>query len=108
MISRAFYHALEAQNFDLAGQFVEENAMEMLQQGQLVTVLNWMSRIPARIFEARPMLSVCQAWIAIISGDVSHIEQHLATAEKANASVPDPKPVAGHIAAIRDYLESRD
>lgn len=108
MISRAFYHALEAQNFDLAGQFVEENAMEMLQQGQLVTVLNWMSRIPARIFESRPMLSVCQAWIAIISGDLSNIEQHLSTAEQANRSVPDPRPVAGHIAAIRDYLDSRD
>lgn len=105
-IPRAFQHAVAAKNFDLAGQFVEEEAMEMLKRGELVTLLNWLQKLPSRVYEARPMLSVCQAWIAIISGQRDKIPSFLAKAEAANRHSKTPEAAAEHIAAIRDYLEN--
>jgi LuxR family maltose regulon positive regulatory protein len=104
---RAFHHALAAPDFDFAGQLVEEHAQHMLQAGELVTVSDWLNALPGETIRRRPLLSICRAWIAIISQQFAEVEIHLENALSASSSAANPQEIFDHVDAIRAYLAER-
>lgn len=106
-IDAAFHHALAARDFELAGQLIEQNAREMLQNGELVTVERWLSAMPEAAINARPMLSICRAWIAIITQQFERVEAYLETALAARENSPESGEILRHVEAIREFLAQR-
>ena len=106
-IEEAFQHGLAAHDADLAGQLIEQNAREMLQNGELVTVERWLSALPEAAFNARPMLSICRAWIAVITQQYEGVETHLEAALAARGNSSRPEEITGHAEAIRGFLAER-
>ncbi len=104
LVEPAFHHALQAEDYDLAGQYLEQNALNMLQNGLLVTVTNWLEELPDKVLQNRPMLSVCQAWLAIITQKTQEVETHLETALNSAKNAQNPREIIEHVSAIREYL----
>jgi LuxR family maltose regulon positive regulatory protein len=103
----AIRHALAAEDYNFAAQIIEQSAQEMLQNGELVTVESWLASLPDNVVKSRPMLSVCRAWVLIITRRFDEIEQFLESALSAlnNASAPDD--IISHVNAIREFLAER-
>ncbi len=106
-IDRGIEFLLLAGNSEQAAILIESIAQERLQASELVTVMSWLNQLPEDIIAARPMLSICQAWIQIIRQDLNGIEKHLENAINNHLNTADPDEVMQHIAAIRDFLKSR-
>ncbi len=106
-IEEAFQHGLAAHDAELAGQLIEQNAREMLQNGELATVERRLSAMPEAAFNARPMLSICRAWIAVITQQYEEVETHLETALAARGNSSHPEEINGHVEAIRGFLAER-
>ncbi len=97
-------HALAAEDYTLAAQYIETHAMEMLKNGFLVTIKGWMTALPDLIIASRPLLSIVLAWMKIISEDSGAIETHLQNALKTRQNAPDPLEIDAHVKLIREYL----
>lgn len=106
-IEAAFQHGLAAGDFELAGQMIEQNAADMLQNGELATVERCLNGLPETVLNARPMLSVCRAWIAIITQQFEEVETYLETALAARGNSPRPGEILNHVEAIREFLAQR-
>jgi len=106
-IEEAFQHGLAAHDAELAGQLIEQNAREMLQNGELITVERWLNAMPEAAFNARPMLSICRAWIAIITQQFEEVETHLETALAAQGNSLQYGEILNHVEAIRGFLTER-
>ena len=110
LTGEAIQHALAAGEVDRAAALAEARGLEMLMQGEIVTLQSWLLALPEKAVHARPRLSVYQAWIALLTGRLDQIEPFLQPAERAlnadSPAAPDADFVAGQIAAIRAYSAS--
>lgn len=104
----AFQHLLAAGNFEAAGQIIEQNAFEMLRNGELATVKNWLESLPENILQKRPMLAICQCWVLIITSRFEEVEPYLELALNAIGNAVQPEEIRGYVKAIREYLTERD
>ena len=107
LVDLAFQHALAARNFDVASEIIEQHAQQMLQNGELVTVNTWLLALPETITTKRPLLSICCAWIAIITGNLEKMETHLENATQASQNASNPDGIHRHVDAIRGYLSEK-
>lgn len=106
-IRPAFRHALAARDYDAAGQLLEQHAFAMLENGELVTVENWLAVLPETLLKSRPMLSVCRAWVLIISDQLEMVDSCLNDALAGKENFPEPEEIAGHVSAIREFLAEK-
>ncbi len=103
----AIAQALDGNNFHFAGQLIGNHAMEMLQNGELLSVVGWLNALPASLDQLLPMLSVCRAWVKIVRQDFSDIEPLLAQAIAAKMHAAAPSEITEHVTAIREYLADK-
>jgi len=118
LVEEAITHALAGAAPERAAWLVEQNAMQVIIDGNLPTVCRWLEALPGGITAGRPWLSALQAWTWYWIGRRERVEECLVQAERALESVPEPsleqKPfeahsvaekrqIAGYIATIRAY-----
>jgi len=106
-IGEALDHALAAKALDYAAALVEGQAMAQLKAGSIATLSGWFDKLPRDTILERPMLSVQNAWLLLLTGQQDEIETYLEAAEKNLPAAPDPNTLSGNISAIRAYAASR-
>jgi LuxR family maltose regulon positive regulatory protein len=78
-------HALAAQDPEQAAPFIEQLALSMLTQGEVSTLQNWLLKLPARLIQTRPRLSLAWAWAKVITNEWDDVEPLLQWAERSLA-----------------------
>lgn len=108
MITEAIHHALRAGDRERAAELIERNSMRMLMDGEMMTVLTWLTALPEELVCSRPWLSVYHAWVLVLTSKLDDIERRLAEAARSLASFPaSDRHILGHMAAIRAYAASK-
>lgn len=105
LTTEAIHHALAATDYTYAGQMIEQIAQTMIMSGEIVTLARWLEELPETTISARLYMS--RAWIAMLYGNLDHIEHWAALAEQTlNRGVPsdDHTQLRAEIAAIRSFL----
>lgn len=107
MVYPAFAYALKAGDRETAAQLLEDHAQQLLLEGRLVTVEGWLEKLGSDLISARPMLSVCQAWVLIVTQKFEAVAPHLQNALQQKHTAAHPEEVAEHVRAIEEYLAHR-
>jgi len=107
LFAEAIAHALAANDYPMAAEIVESQAMDMLKTGSLATLLGWLNQLPPEIVNLRPRLGVDSAWVYLHMGKLEKIEDCLTTAEKNVDNLDNPGELRGQIAAIRAFAAGR-
>jgi LuxR family maltose regulon positive regulatory protein len=121
-LQEAFHHAIQTKDWDLAAEFVERHAMDLITLSQVAILHDWCSAFPESIIRSRPGLCVFLAWSLMLTFRADFrqaINARLQQAEEA-LEKPDLQTPArlgpggllelvhdwtvGHICAIRAQL----
>jgi LuxR family maltose regulon positive regulatory protein len=112
-LAEAIGHALSAGDPELAAELIEQVIINMLIDGEVITVIDWLAALPESMIRSRPRLSLGQAWAMIITTHwdqveqlVQAAEQVLSAAETTNQQSADPvaRGLWGEIAGVRAML----
>lgn len=76
-------HALAAQDPEQAVPFIEQISLTMLTQGEVSTLQNWLLKLPERLIQTRPRLSLAWAWARVITNEWDDVEPLLQWAERS-------------------------
>lgn len=69
MSSEAIRHSIYAGDTDFAVEVIRSGLDEMLRNGDLATVLEWVNALPEAVTLAESDLLVCKAWISSLGGN---------------------------------------
>jgi LuxR family maltose regulon positive regulatory protein len=107
----AFAHAMAAGDAQRAVQLAEAHAKQLVQRGEVATLLRWLEAIPDPVIRSRPLLSVGYAWALLFTGQAGVLEPWLHNVETALAQwaaspsvaeeTPDLVPLQGEVDVIR-------
>jgi LuxR family maltose regulon positive regulatory protein len=108
-VTEAVRHALAAEDTAEVARLIEQAAITTLINGQVTTVMDWLSRIPEKTILDSPRLSLTQAWTLVLVNRWQQVERLVQAAEKILADSrdsPDPttRSLWGEIAALRAML----
>ncbi len=108
LVEEAVTYALTGQDMERAATLIERNAMQMIVQGEIMTVSWWLDALPDDLVRVRAWLSVYRAWTQYWVGHREQAEECLRDAEQVLQDTPAPSKaegqrIAGHIAVIRAY-----
>ena len=99
-IQEAIVHAIDAADFDRAGELICMNWFDFFTSGRRETLLQWLHRFPDRAFEAYPPLLITAGWIAAFGGDVDTTRRYAAEARRASFDRPMPDGTASYESAL--------
>lgn len=105
-IAEAIGHAFATGDIGQAARIAEENALAMMDHGQIATLVSWLNALPGELVRSRPWLCIAQAWIYVYAGQLGLVEPLLQDAEKGLIGFDvlcERQRVAGHIAAVHAY-----
>ncbi|MFL5804111.1 MAG: LuxR C-terminal-related transcriptional regulator [Roseiflexaceae bacterium] len=71
LLQEALSHAFAAGAMGQAAQLIEQLAQPLLLQGQVLTIQEWLARLPPLVVRARPRLCLILAWHAILRYDLA-------------------------------------
>jgi LuxR family maltose regulon positive regulatory protein len=111
----AVEHALNAQDFDLAAQFIDRAAMRAFRNSELITLLAWLQNLPGSYFEQHARLNMVAAWANLATGHSEVVDGYLrnvedlisAQADGSEQSLALPaqvRGILGEICCIRSSL----
>ena len=114
-IHKAVEHSFQLSNSSKVAGLIEEHALPMIYQGEVLTVLAWFDRLPESLMQFSPMLCICKAWsLALIqrqSMRTGEVDQALLAAEEAlnrtNADGAMRNLIAGYAASIQAFAASK-
>jgi len=86
---------------------VQGNALALLANGNISTLLEWFDRLPDDAVKKHPRLSVYCVWALMLAGRLDNIEKYISIAEEAARSRNELVSLQGDIAAVRSYAASR-
>jgi LuxR family maltose regulon positive regulatory protein len=104
LIVEAVQHALDAPDLELAARLIEPIALPVTLQGQIYTVLGWMSTMPEGLVRARPFLCVYHASLLTFTNQLEAAEARLQEAEWGiQKEMPDSQAqiIMGYVLTIR-------
>ncbi|MBN1976759.1 MAG: AAA family ATPase [Anaerolineae bacterium] len=106
LVAEAVNHALKARDVERAAHLIEQAAFEVLDRGEVSSLVGWLAALPDETIRARPWLCVLHAWMLIISGQQKAIEARLQDAEEALDTLDslderEATRIQGYISAIR-------
>lgn len=107
LFAEAIEHALSAGDFQLAAKIAESNALGLLQNGNISTLLGWFKRLPDDAIEDHPLLSIYCVWALMLAGRLDNIEKFISSAEEVARARNELGRLRGDIAAVRAYAASR-
>lgn len=99
-ISEAIHHAIEAHQYDRAGELICSHWFHYMLSGRLETLRRWIDRFPPRVLPTYPPLLVAAAWIASFSGDLEGTRRFVAAAREATFDRPMPDGSASYQSAV--------
>ncbi|MCJ7519009.1 MAG: LuxR C-terminal-related transcriptional regulator [Anaerolineaceae bacterium] len=107
----AFQHATAANDIERAARLMEEKGLPLDVHYVATTILDWLVSLPKSVMDAKPLLWVRYASMALVTGQTAGVEERLQAAEAALAASlqgaePDNKTrdLIGQIAATRATL----
>ena len=107
----AFHHATAANDVARAERLMEGKGIPLHFRGAVNTILAWLASLPKSVLDARPLLWVRSATMALTAGQTTGVEAKLQAAEAALAAAPknaelDPqtRDLLGQIACARATL----
>jgi LuxR family maltose regulon positive regulatory protein len=110
LISEAVGHALAAGDIERVARMARQNALVMMDHGELRTMARWLDALPEETMRSQPWLCIAQAWPLSYAGQGDAVEPLLQDAEqalmdRAEGDEGERRRIAGHLAAIRAYVE---
>ncbi len=78
----AIRHALAAGDADWAARLVEEY-LEEKRRAEGATLVSWLAALPREVIRRRPVLTLGQAYVALMTGRLDEVEPLLTVAERA-------------------------
>jgi LuxR family maltose regulon positive regulatory protein len=102
LADEAIGHALAAGDATWAARLIERQLDARIQRWEGATMQRWLTALPPELVRSRPRLSLAQAIIALISGDLEAIEGPLEAAERRIADAADEpyEPSVGRAASM--------
>jgi LuxR family maltose regulon positive regulatory protein len=103
----AFRHAAAANDLERAERLIESKDMGLHYRTVTMTILHWLDALPQPVLDARPLLRVRSATLALMAGRTTDVEEKLLAAERClQADEPDFKTrnLIGQIACARATL----
>jgi len=103
----AFQHAAAANDIERAERLIESKEMPLYLKSVSKVVLDWLASLPLTVLDARPLLWIRSATLALMAGQTTGLEEKLLAAERVlqNAE-PDARirDLIGQIACARATL----
>jgi LuxR family maltose regulon positive regulatory protein len=99
--SEAIEHTVAAQDWIKATQLINQVSDRMFKQGQIVTLLGWMEKLPKEIILQNPDLCMVDAWALLLSGRYEQADIVLQHAERL---APAESIFLGQVATAQAYL----
>jgi LuxR family maltose regulon positive regulatory protein len=98
----AVRHAISAGDPIGSARLIEQHFDQIVRQGESATIQRWLAALPAELARSRPRLSLAQAWMALVDGDVEAAGAPLDAAEHASADAAgEPfEPSVGRAASL--------
>jgi LuxR family maltose regulon positive regulatory protein len=107
----AFQHAAAANDIERAARLMEGKGMPLHFHYAVTTILDWLASLPKGVMDAKPLLWVRYASMALVTVQTAGVEERLQAAEAALAAAlqgaePDEntRNLIGQIAAARGML----
>jgi LuxR family maltose regulon positive regulatory protein len=103
----AFRHAAAANDVERAERLMEGSAIPRHSHRALKAVVEWLMSLPKSVLDARPLLWVRSATMALMTGQTTGVEERLQAAEEALRNSPQhaqTRDLLGQIAAARATL----
>lgn len=103
LVAEAIAYALEADDFALAADMLEQHTRALLVGGDIHTLLRAIQALPEAVASDKPWLTIYQAWALTLGG---HYEEAAALAKEVAVRAGDSEEDAalcGHVAAIRAF-----
>ena len=107
----AFQHAAAANDIERAARLMEGKGIPLHAHYAVTTILNWLASLPKSVMDAKPLLWVRYASMALVTVQTVGVEERLQAAEAAidaalQGSEPDEnsRNLIGQIAAARAML----
>jgi len=97
----AVRHAVLSEDWDWSEKLINKETGNLLNRGELATVLNWYRMLPETELLTRPNLCLAYCWPLVLIGQLEKTEQVLACAEKKVGPSPE---FLGEVAAIEAYI----
>ena len=79
----AFQHAAAANDVERAERLMEGKGMPLHFRGAVTAILEWLASLPKSVLDARPLLWVRSATMALTAGQTTGVEEKLQAAEAA-------------------------
>lgn len=86
----AIPHALAAEDWELAANWIEQFALDLTLQGRLRSTLAWVRRLPPEVVLARPFLCIIDSGMLLFTGQTAAAAARIGDAEAALR--PDTPP----------------
>lgn len=100
-LSEAIQHALAGADWPRAARLILQTSAGMLPRGEIATLLNWYSKLPAEILQGEARLALNYGWVLILSGQLDPAEVILAQAEQ---TCPPESAFLGEVLSAQAYL----
>lgn len=104
-LPEAIQHSIAAGDHDNATRLIEQNGCMLIIRGEVLTLKSWLDAVEGSVGH-RPWFAVYRGWIAALTGNADHVEEHLRQADElAAAQSPgtDTSTLLGTITAARAY-----
>lgn len=92
LIHGAMNYALAGADWELAADWLEQNAVAFLSSGEMASLVKWIKALPKEVVRRRPKLSVELAWMLTFANRLKEVEPLLNDAESALDRSPDSEP----------------
>ncbi|GAA0368488.1 LuxR C-terminal-related transcriptional regulator [Bacillus horti] len=105
----AIEHAFEAQDYELAATFIDQEAPYLLKKAEMDTLLRWLERFPPGWVNQRSMLSLIKACCLAVSGQLDkagallQLQQEKISSE-ASLSIQSKNELLAEVDAISGYI----
>jgi LuxR family maltose regulon positive regulatory protein len=103
----AFQHAVAANDVERAERLMESKGMPLHFRGAVNAILAWLASLPEPVLDARPLLRVRLATMALTAGQTTGVDEKIQAAEKALKNNPldaQSRDLLGQIACARATL----
>lgn len=107
-ISEALWHAVRANDYNRAAKLIETRAHDLILQGYIVKIGEWLKAVPDDLILARPMLAISQAWYLVMTGEARPVETYLNAVEHHLEGEPSGSQLLREtVAAIRAFIAGK-
>ena len=103
----AFQQAVAANDIERAERLMEGKGIPLHSRGAVNAILAWLASLPESVLDARPLLRVRSATMALTAGQTSDVAEKIEAAEKALQKAeldPQTRDLIGQIACARATL----